>query len=601
MTALLALPEEILQLIAASLSIDDVFALRLLSRLSFRIFAGPSFCDFLLKLHFPFSPRLHDTAYDTVNALLLRRRRIASSYYTQSLDYPTIAGFDADLGALLTADADEARDRIDIAIRWVSEGGRSILIPGPLRIEPSSPQPEIVLSRDRVLILYPRGTTGTMALILEGRVSGATLWNAFLFMQVYTAKRKLRPVFNKHYLAFLTVGTSRLMVNRFTEGAPMLTGFQVRPANMCELRADEAGKMVFVGEVFPQNGNLHRIVMVDAVTGQATKAFQLPMAEAFSSAVRDWGFDLSPSELELLVWQSPRNETYRAKLALQVSIFPLMDSGKSTIRYLLAPAGTPMKSRAKLPVSYNFAMSVAAMGRWLLLYPSLNLTDPRAGSGEFVNRYNMLPPESPGQVPAMGSEPPEAIQLGRDWIAVSSRDWDGRKLVQLLRLSNHPMVATHGISTPASGISTPNSVLMGENAIVDAGDLTRRLAAMQVGGDHKKDVKGKRRSGLRVSQIYADEPELDVPRASVALACAADLEAGGTGWHGFSALTGKLSGAVKRAKSEASTIRLGKAVAAEVEYLPFEGDTGVGRSATVTGTSSTSVRKGWKGRLFGKH
>ncbi|KAA8911276.1 hypothetical protein FN846DRAFT_936142 [Sphaerosporella brunnea] len=616
MTALLTLPEEILQLITASLKPQDIYALRLLSRLSFRIFAGPSLCDFLLKLHFPFSHRLHDTAYDTLNALLLRRRRIECSYYTQSFDYPTFRDFDADLGALLTAEEDEARDHIDIAIRWVGEGGRSILVPGPLRIEHSSPPPEIVLSRDRVLILYQRGTSGTMALILEGRFSGATLWNAFLFMTVYTAKRKLRPIFNKHYLAFITAASApRLVINRFTEATPLLTLFQVRPSNVCELRADEAGKYVFVGEVFPSNNNLHRIVLVDALTGMATKAFQLPMAESFASAPRDWGFDLSPDELSLLAWQSPRDETYRAKLALQVSIFSLED-GKdavSKIRYLLAPSSSlsaQIKHRAKLTISYNFAMSVASMGRWLLLYPPLNLTHHKAGSGEFVNKYNMLSPLAHGQVPAMGSEP-ESVQLGRDWIAVTSHDWDGRKQTQLLRLSNPvPSNGTlTGISTPASasGISTPNSVMMAGDHIVDAGDLTRRLAAMQ----KDSGSKAKRRSGLRVSQIY--QPELEqttqeiIPafRTERGLSLAeADLEAAGTGWAGLATVAGKLSGAVKRAKSEASALKNSVGSKQEVEYAPVINVTDtsqeLGRAKSASVSIGGSGKKGWRGRLFGK-
>lgn len=548
---LLSLPPALLELLAILLSPVDIFSLRLVSRDSFRAFASPAVCDCLLTHHFPFAPRIHETAYDTLNTLLLHRRRLQTGAYTQSLDlsyppphesqervYPGFHEFDADLGILLTVESSETDGgKVEVTVRCLTDGGRSIIIPAPLRLD--GEKAEIILSRDRVLLLYPRGAGGSLALILDGKQDGRTLWSALLSTSVYTGRRKLRPVFNTHYLAFITkLDTSGVLaITKLTpaefETETVTCNLPVRPENLHSLQADAAGKILLVAEVFPAHSNLHRIIFVNASTGEAARAYHLPMALSFSVAPRDWGFRLSPREDELLIWQSPRDPNYRSKLALQISVFPL-SAQNSTIRYLLSPS----PSTSLDEITYDFSLSLAATPDSILTYPQLNLSLPSAGTGESANRNNTLSPVRSPRLPA------HTTRIGQNWVYTSTRTSDGEK-VQLLRYSTPPLAD----SMPASGWSTPLSVFSGERAVVDAGELARRLAAMQQ----------------------------EVPREE-------------TGW-GITELGHRLSGKMKRAKSYAPQAK-GKDVARCEEVKG-----GRGRGWSFDGREE---KRGWGRRWFGK-
>ncbi|KAF8542690.1 hypothetical protein BDD12DRAFT_937788 [Trichophaea hybrida] len=502
-TSLLSLPPALLELLATLLSPIDVFALRLVSRDSFRAFASPSVCDRLLAHHFPFAPRIHNTDYDTLNTLLLRRRRLQAGSYTQSLNlsyppphksqegvYPGLHEFDADLGILLTAESSETE--VEITVRSLADGGRSIVIPAPLRLEGETPG--IMLSRDRVLLLYPRRGGGSLALILDGKQDGRTLWSALLSTSVYTGRRKLRPVFNTHYLAFITkLDTAGVLA--ITKLAPsgidtntVTCNLPVRPENLHSLQADAAGKVLLVAEVFPTHGNLHRIIFVNAATGDAARAFHLPMAPSFSSAPRDWGFQSTGSQLPL--------QTRPSSLNIPVIRAELDNPLPSLLLLLLPSSSSPSTSLDT--ITYDFSLSIATTTDSVLTYPPLNLTLPSAGTGELANRHNTLPAIRSPRISA------HTTLIGANWMYSSNFTTDGAEIVQLLRYSTPPMV-----DSPASGWSTPP----GERAVVDAGELARRLAAMQM--------------------------DTAAPREKA------------EGWRGIVGLSHRISGKMKRAKSDA--------------------------------------------------
>ncbi|KAI5852077.1 hypothetical protein BZA05DRAFT_418405 [Tricharina praecox] len=619
--SLTTLPVEVLQLLSTHLTPHDIASLRRVSWSAFKTFASPPLCAFLLHHHFPFAPAVHEYAYDTLNALLLRRRRIVSLGYTQSHELSsTTSNFDGDLGVLVTTTVDEARSRVEISVRWLANPEFNIIVPAPLHLgdggPSSAPPPEIVHVRDKVLLLYPdTAGVGTLALILDGK-EGRTLWSALFNSPILSERAAvagLRPVFNEHYLAFLTVvaatGKRVLTIARLRdihkETELITSALPIRSENIRELKADDSGGTVFVAEVFPAHGNLHRIVLVDARTGEATRAFHLPMAPLFVAAERDWGFELTPGEKELVAWQSPRDDAYRAGLALQISVFQLKGESKtSKVRYL-RPAPELPSPRAHLRVSYNPALAVATMGKSLLIYPPLNLDHPRAGTGEEVNSLNTLKPlalSTPLHIPGGRVE---EITVGLEWLRVSVGG-SGSGGTHLLRTST-PLggamdeLATTGSATPVSGWSTPHSIFGGEGAVVDPRELTKRLAAMQFDGKAAATAGKKRESGLRFSRVYGEDHESDKGRVdkledaagSGAGAGAEDAHGGGrrgSTWA-LGVLGEKISGALKSG-------RRGSAQSESVEAYNGSGP-GLGRAETVS-SGGSKEKKGWKGRLFGR-
>jgi len=607
---LTALPVEVLHLLSTHLAPRDIASLRLVSWSAFRTFASPSLCAFVLHHHFPFAPAVHECAYDTLNALLLRRRRIGSAGYTQALELSSpSAGFDGDLGVLVTASADEPRSLVQISVRWLANPELSIAVPAPLRLGDDGrasappqppPPPEIVHVRDKLLLLYPdTAGVGSLALILDA-IEGRTLWSALFNSPILSERGKpgLRPVFNDHYLAFLTVvaatGKRVLAVARLRdirkETELIASALPVRSENTRELRADESGRTVFVSEVFPAHGNLHRIVLVDARTGEATRAFHLPMAPLFVGAERDWGFDLAPGERELVAWQSPRDDAYRAGLALQISVFQLSEESKaSKVRYLRPSADLP-SPRAHLRASYSPALGVAAVGAALLIYPPLNLDHPVAGAGEAVNSYNTLKPLPLSTTLQIPGARVEDIAVGLEWLRVSV---DGRG-THLLRMSTPrgtgDDMATVGSASPASSWSTPRSVLGGEGAVVDPRELTRRLAAMQFDGRAAAAGK-KRESGLRFSCVYGDGHARDGENKAERADSAEDGQGRrGPAWA-LGALGEKISEALKSGRKDSLQCD---------DSGGCDGSgAGLGRQETV-GSGASKEKKGWKGRLFGR-
>ncbi|KAI5782900.1 hypothetical protein FPQ18DRAFT_359269 [Pyronema domesticum] len=593
-----SLPPALLELIVTALAPKDVYSLRQVSRDCFRAFASPGICEFLLKHHFPFAERAPNThAYDVFNSLLLQRRRLRAGTFTQYLDvfypspeeqqeriYPGFHEFDADLGILLTVESTEAINQVDITVRSLSDNGRSIIIPAPLRLE--GEPPAIVLSRDRVFLVYPRMNGGSLALILDGKHDGRTLWSGLLSTPVYTAQKLLRPVFNDFYLAFITQLNDRGVIaithlaNNDLESDTVTCRIPFHPENVHSLQCDRNGRILMIGEVFPEVDNLHRVVIINPKTGDAIRQYQLPMSPNFNLAPRDWGYKLSPEGHKLLVWQSPRSAAYRSHLALQVSIFQLpkhhddISDPPQTVRYLLASPHSELPTRH---LNYDFALGVASFGNCLLTYQPLNLDDPIAGYGETLNRHNSI------LAGCSILAESETVVLGKHWLYMRSRAANDSVKIQLLRHSTPPPMMTE--SMPASGWSTPLSMVgAGERQFVDAGELTRRLAAMQAGNKESRNY-----------SVSDDFEEMTREHS----------------WKQLSSLGHRLSGKIKRAKSDAvpslgSRSSKGKErepmlQEVEGEKVPEKRSRGWSMQAGLAGLAGVAPGEGWKKKLFGKH
>ncbi|KAI5776412.1 hypothetical protein EDC01DRAFT_682701 [Geopyxis carbonaria] len=625
--SLFHLPQHLLELISSHLSLRDVASLRRCSHIAFSTFASPQLCSYLLRLHFPFAQEAilqQPTAYDALNAVLTRHSRLRQSLFSQTLDlaypppsasaervYPSLHYFDPDTGALSTADSDLPRRKVEIATRWLGDGsGRSVVIPAPLEITPSygsgmrSPQepgggaalewtppspPYIVYSKSRILLVYNREAiqnatsplsspgsgslqAGSLATILDAKHDGRTMWSALLSTPIFTGlkesmhhrKKRLQPVFNAHYLAFLTSLTSNgvLAIIRmppadrtplspaFSENDTISAKLPVRPENLHSIAVDDSGNYLLVGESFPSHNNLHRIILVNAHNGESTQAYHLPMAPGFAMRPRDWSSMLSPTAKELLVFQSPRSDTYRSTMLGQVCIFSLLDPPEPTrIRYLV----TPQRLLKHELITYDFASNAATIitpntpSARVFIYPQLNLASAAAGTGELINSYNSLPPLSttvlsppPHPHPHPGLNPVE-FEIGAEWAYLRSMSASsGETVIHLFRLSPATAMShnyagsirsltTSGWATPASGTNGPT--------VVDAEELARRLAAMsntaKYGGG-VNDYFGKHATGY--VEFAASPPEHSHPHPG-----------GATGWLG-----GKVSDAVRRVKSEKS-------------------------------------------------
>lgn len=589
--ALLALPPELLQALTTRLTPADVRSLRLLSRAAFTAFSNPAYCAFLLVHFFPFAALTADpqpTAYDAFNTLCMRRHRLHASNWTHNLDlvfppdessaervYPGFHCFCSSTGALVTAAASLEHRTLEVSIRWLGGGGdadgRCVVIPAPLEIdgvqareETGSPvggfmprcPPEIIFNDGRVLLVYPRdsfgglavkGSIGATALLLDARTDAHTVWHATFNTPIYAGttdargEKRLAPVFNRHYIAFLTTlstaGTfvvARLPAEaRHSKAGEIISAsLPVRPDNLVSMKADKAGRVLLVSEVFPAHNNLHRVVVIDALTGDATRAFHMPMAPTFATASRDWSFTLTPDERSLLMFASPRHSTYRAALVGQVALFPLSGTGGTRIRYLLSPAIVTLPTTSYNATFYadlnlvmllpsTFPESAAAPPPMLISYLDLALTCVRAGSGEIATRHNTRAPHflSTLHLPSVPVLPPvstNSLALGSDWAYVRSHiPSSDETAIHLLRVADSlpavadlelPRLASRG-SFRSSGVSSPLSIAPGNDGyhaqtVVDAEELAARLRAVTVAaavGDRHKEEIAYEYGGLEVS------------------------------------------------------------------------------------------------------
>ncbi|CCX09317.1 Protein of unknown function [Pyronema omphalodes CBS 100304] len=427
---------------------------------------------------------------------------------------------------------------------------------------------------------------GSLALILDGKHDGRTLWSGLLSTPVYTAQKLLRPVFNDFYLAFITQLNDRGVIaithlaNNDLESDTVTCRIPFHPENVHSLQCDRNGRILMIGEVFPEVDNLHRVVIINPKTGDAIRQYQLPMSPNFNLAPRDWGYKLSPEGHKLLVWQSPRSAAYRSHLALQVSIFQLpkhhddISDPPQTVRYLLASPHSELPTRH---LNYDFALGVASFGNCLLTYQPLNLDDPIAGYGETLNRHNSI------LAGCSILAESETVVLGKHWLYMRSRAANDSVKIQLLRHSTPPPMMTE--SMPASGWSTPLSMVgAGERQFVDAGELTRRLAAMQAGNKESRNY-----------SVSDDFEEMTREHS----------------WKQLSSLGHRLSGKIKRAKSDAvpslgSRSSKGKErepmlQEVEGEKVPEKRSRGWSMQAGLAGLAGVAPGEGWKKKLFGKH
>ncbi|KAL7271539.1 hypothetical protein RUND412_005693 [Rhizina undulata] len=372
-------------------------------------------------------------------------------------------------------------------------------------------KPGVYMNRGMVLLVYSRDKdSGSMLVLVDGVKEGRAIWSAALNTPVFRgipestdedapkrnpSRKRLEPVFNDYYIAFLntfsttpTAPAGDLIICRYSSTASTavfaessqpsvhLCPLRIRAQTLISFKADKNGAHLLVAERFEPHRNLHRIVLINANTGDSICAFHMPVAPAFELFPRDMDYTFSDSGKEVLLWGSVRNASYREGLVGQVTVFTIPGSSSiaappQRIRYLLNPSGKSRVTESEQTtycwdtgVVYTFSSPKSAPK--VLAFEALNLGCPRAGSGATTNKHNARPPRWVGCVglsqPASSSAkkappppPPEevcAVEFGRRWWyihTISPTEHVSR--IRLYRMSDYKQIA------PASPLSRRSS------------------------------------------------------------------------------------------------------------------------------------------------
>ncbi|PWW72387.1 hypothetical protein C7212DRAFT_367093 [Tuber magnatum] len=455
--SLTKLPPGLLQIIvfAGQLSASDVASLCLVSRAWNQAFTSIDFCRFCLSHFFPFAPETcgtgeAGTTMGSFNRVQQKLRRLRRRQWTSRREFSftldpvsddrfspgdlRLVDLDSDKGYYLTAELDIAAVRI-IVKSLVSGQQVSVTVP-------REGLNGIHMNGGKVLLVYDRDRNRGPSLFVladcrEGG-DGRTIWSASVTTSVFPGitglastaadgRRRLQPLFNDHYVVFLNGlredGTSSIMILRFKAPSPPelasaglhISPLRISPRTLISIRPDTLGKHLLVAERFPHRDNLHRIVLVNALSGESLRAYHFDVSPLFSLIPeRDMDMFFAPNQHEIIIYGSVRNREYRQGGVIgQVMVVKIWGSGGTKIRYLRAPADGAVPDTAE--TKYCPELGLVWHGGGIIAFNSLNLLSPTAGSGEFLNPHNLCPILWTSMRPAP-AESRTKLCIGKSWI-----------------------------------------------------------------------------------------------------------------------------------------------------------------------------------------
>ncbi|KAH0612324.1 uncharacterized protein H6S33_010376 [Morchella sextelata] len=484
------------------LQLRDIASIRHVCRDWNTAFSQPTLCASLLGHFFPFAQETYDATtatagkkrYDDFNAVCSRLHRLKTGKWSlnwevafpapphmDSYAVPEIFppdGFrlvdtDSDEGYFLTAYAEDNLMSVRITVRNLINGQD---------IHVSIPREElsgIYMNRGKVLLVYSRGDNSSMFILTDCRDggNGRTLWSANINTSVFhgvvendstAGRRRLQPVFNEHYIAFLNSldnsGGSRIMIMRFhaltssndlsTETELLELQLSISPATLISLKPDTSGFHLLLAQKFPHHQfpdheNLHRVVLVQATSGKVSCAFNFIVAPYFSLVPeRDMEMFFSPSGDSVIIWGSIRCEEYRGGGILgQVMIYPIF-GGPATIRYLQSPDKGADPVEKNTETRYAPDLGVISYGHTVVGFESLNLDFRPAGTGAHINAFNN-PPSAWNTIPT--KHPLPSLEIGSHWIYSESTAPNGDVTIEMMRIAPPPLLI------PENQWTSPNS------------------------------------------------------------------------------------------------------------------------------------------------
>lgn len=577
--SLSALPPPLLAAIInhGQLELSDIAALRLVSRAWNDAFTAGELCVFLLRHFFPFAQETHDATMGVValgqseqeafNAVCRRLQRVREGKWSLNWEvtFPAAAqvdgaedmfppeGFrlvdtDSDEGYFLTAFVEEDHaESTRIMVRNLVTG-QDVTVSVP-----REDLAGIYMSGGKVLLVYNRvqvaGSSGggSMFILADCRSggSGRTLWSASVNSSVFqglasghtaSGKKRLQPVFNEHYIAFLNAldssGHSNILILRFHPSSSGKTSestelhicpLRISPSTLISFSPDTSGVHLLVAECFPHHKNLHRVVLINALSGANKCAFHFNVSPQFSLVPsRDMQASISPSGNEIILWGSVRSSEYRNGGILgQLMVFPISGGSSTLVRYLGTPSrfgkepssvGPPAQTR------YNPSLNIVSYANIAVGFPSLNLDLPAAGTGGLLNPFNFRP--------ALWSSTPAACpqataELGKSWIVTERTSLNNRDItVELMRIADpKPFAPSQPYTDSGSkrsswilGSTAPGSssasvfghpVSGAPIAQVDAEELAQRLKEME--RERAKEAGVKKRSWEETKRTWKEK------------------------------------------------------------------------------------------------
>jgi len=455
--SLILLPPQVIQVIVftGKLNVNDVTSLRLVSRAWNQAFTSTDFCHFCLSHFFPFAPETcgiggAGTALGNFNMVQQRLHRLRSKRWAlrrefsfaldpmsddcSSLGNTRIIDLDSDKGYYLTTELDTTTARV--VVKSLVSGQRVLVT------VPREGLNGIYMNGGKVLLVYGRDRNrgSSMFVLADCREGGdgRTIWSASVSAPVFPGitglastaadgRRRLQPLFNDHYVVFLNGlrgdGTSSIMILCFEEpSSPESTSaglhispLRISPRTLISIRPDTAGKHLLVAQRFLHQDNLHRVVLVNALSGESLRAYHFNVSPLFRLIPeRDMDMFFSPNQSEIVIYGSVRNREYRqGGIIGQVMVVKIWGNDGAKIRYLHAPADGVIPDTVE--TKYCPELGLIWYDEGIIAFDSLNLLSPTAGSGEFLNPHNLRPILWTSMLPAPAKSRTK-LCIGKSWM-----------------------------------------------------------------------------------------------------------------------------------------------------------------------------------------
>ena len=300
----------------------------------------------------------------------------------------------------------------------------------------------IYMSGGKVLLVYGRDRNrgSSMFVLADCREGGdgRTIWSASVSTSVFPGiaglastaadgRRRLQPLFNDHYIVFLSGlrgdGTSSIMILRFEEpSSPESTSaglhispLRISPQTLISIRPDTVGKHLLVAEKFLHQDNLHRVVLVNALSGESLRAYHFNVSPLFRLIPeRDIEMFFAPNQSEIIIYGSVRSREYRkGGIIGQVMVVEIWGNSGAKIRYLRAPADGVVPDTVE--TKYCPELGLVWHNEGIIAFNSLNLLSPTAGSGEFLNSHNLCPILWTSMLPTP-TKARKKLCIGKSWM-----------------------------------------------------------------------------------------------------------------------------------------------------------------------------------------
>lgn len=372
---------------------------------------------------------------------------------------------DSDEGYFLTAYTEEHSPSVHITVRNLITGQD---------VHVSVPHEDlagIYMNHGKVLLVYAKDKGSSMFIITDCREggNGRTLWSTSVNTSVFhgvvggdSMGRRLQPVFNDHYIAFLNSldnsGGSSILILRFDSTSPSDTSstelfvspLRLSPSTLISLKPDNSGQHLLVAQRFPHHKNLHRVVLIKALSGSSSCAFHFNVSPQFSLIPeRDMEIFFSPDENSVIIWGSVRSAEYRVGGILgQVMVFAITGGGGAKVRYLRTPDNVTKPIREDAQTRYSPELGVIWYEGTAAGFESLNLDLELAGTGEIVNSYNL---RSSIWTSTSTNHPSSRLEIGTRWVYSESIASNNDVTVEMMRIAEPPA------SAPENSYTDPTS------------------------------------------------------------------------------------------------------------------------------------------------